>query len=145
VKKLTEEKRKFINAFLSEPLIARLATADKKGQPHVVPVWFAWDGSALWVSAFSSTRKVRDLEENPLISVAIDETRPDGTTLAVILEGRAELLRGPADFLRRQFTWIYARYIGEEHVREAKYQDWIEDPENTLIKLVPDKVYTWQW
>jgi nitroimidazol reductase NimA-like FMN-containing flavoprotein (pyridoxamine 5'-phosphate oxidase superfamily) len=128
VKKLTEEKRKFINAFLSEPLIARLATADKKGQPHVVPVWFAWDGSALWVSAFSSTRKVRDLEENPLISVAIDETRPDGTTLAVILEGRAELLRGPADFLRRQFTWIYARYIGEEHVREAKYQDWIEDP-----------------
>ncbi|HOT25247.1 MAG TPA: pyridoxamine 5'-phosphate oxidase family protein [Anaerolineaceae bacterium] len=145
MKKLTEEKRKFINAFLSEPLIARLATADKKGQPHVVPVWFAWDGSALWVSAFSSTRKVRDLEENPLISVAIDETRPDGTTLAVILEGRAELLRGPADFLRRQFTWIYARYIGEEHVREAKYQDWIEDPENTLIKLVPDKVYTWQW
>lgn len=145
MKKLTEEKRKFINAFLSEPLIARLATADKKGQPHVVPVWFAWDGSVLWVSAFSSTRKVRDLEENPLISVAIDETRPDGTTRAVILEGRAELLRGPADFLRRQFTWIYARYIGEEHVREAKYQDWIEDPENTLIKLVPDKVYTWQW
>ena len=145
MKKLTEEKRKFINAFLSEPLIARLATADKKGQPHVVPVWFAWDGSALWVSAFSSTRKVRDLEENPLISVAIDETRPDGTTLAVILEGRAELLRGPADFLRRQFTWIYARYVGEDRVHEAKYQKWIDDPENTLIKLSPTKVFTWRW
>ncbi|HOA22083.1 MAG TPA: pyridoxamine 5'-phosphate oxidase family protein, partial [Anaerolineaceae bacterium] len=111
----------------------------------VVPVWFAWDGSALWVSAFSSTRKVKDLEENPLISVAIDETKDNDATRAVILEGKAELLREPAEFLKRQFTWIYARYVGEEHVGEAKYQDWIVDPENTLIKLVPLKVFTWKW
>ncbi|NMD28034.1 MAG: hypothetical protein GYA81_08730 [Chloroflexi bacterium] len=142
---LPQEKREFINTFLSEPLIARMATADKSGQPHVVPVWFAWDGSALWVSAFSSTRKVKDLEENPLISVAIDETKDDDATRAVILEGKAELLREPAEFLKRQFTWIYARYVGEEHVGEAKYQDWIVDPENTLIKLVPLKVFTWKW
>jgi len=142
---LPQEKREFINTFLSEPLIARMATADKSGQPHVVPVWFAWDGSALWVSAFSSTRKVKDLEENPLISVAIDETKDNDATRAVILEGKAELLREPAEFLKRQFTWIYARYVGEEHVGEAKYQDWIVDPENTLIKLVPLKVFTWKW
>ena len=142
---LPQEKREFINTFLSEPLIARMATADKSGQPHVVPVWFAWDGSALWVSAFSSTRKVKDLEENPLISVAIDETKDDDATRAVILEGKAELLREPAEFLKRQFTWIYARYVGEEHVGEAKYQDWIVDPENTLIKLIPLKVFTWKW
>lgn len=142
---LPQEKREFINTFLSEPLIARMATADKSGQPHVVPVWFAWDGSALWVSAFSSTRKVKDLEENPLISVAIDETKDNDATRAVILEGKAELLREPAEFLKRQFTWIYARYVGEEHVGEAKYQDWIVDPENTLIKLIPLKVFTWKW
>lgn len=140
-----EINQSFINAFLAEPLIARMATADKSGQPHVVPVWFAWDGSALWVSAFSSTRKVKDLEENPLISVAIDETKDNDATRAVILEGKAELLREPAEFLKRQFTWIYARYVGEEHVGEAKYQDWIVDPENTLIKLIPLKVFTWKW
>ncbi len=99
----------------------------------------------MWVSAFSSTRKVKDLEENPLISVAIDETKDNDATRAVILEGKAELLREPAEFLKRQFTWIYARYVGEEHVGEAKYQDWIVDPENTLIKLVPLKVFTWKW
>jgi hypothetical protein len=32
---LPQEKREFINTFLSEPLIARMATADKSGQPHV--------------------------------------------------------------------------------------------------------------
>lgn len=142
---LPEETRSFINAFLSEPLIARVATADKSGQPHVVPVWFAWDGSALWISAFSSTRKVKDLEENPLISVAIDETTADDSTRAVILEGKAELLRALTEFLKRQFTWIYARYVGEDRVHEAKYQKWIDDPENTLIKLSPTKVYTWSW
>ena len=142
---LPEEKQNFINTFLAEPLIARMATADKSGQPHVVPVWFAWDGSALWRGAFSSTRKVEELEENPVIAVAIDETTADDSTRAVILEGKAELLREPAEFLRLQFTWIYARYVGQEHVHEAKYQEWIDDPENTLIKLSPAKVFTWRW
>ncbi|MEL7645400.1 MAG: pyridoxamine 5'-phosphate oxidase family protein [Anaerolineaceae bacterium] len=142
---LSAEEKKFINTFLVQPLIARIATADKSGQPHVVPVWFAWDGSALWISAFSSTRKIKDLQENPLISVAIDETRADDSTRAVILEGKAELMREPVEFLKRQFTWIYARYVGEEHVSEAKYQEWIDDPENTLIKLVPSKLFTWRW
>ena len=42
----------------------RLATANPRTlQPHVVPVWFWWDGTSLWISAFSSTRKVKELLE----------------------------------------------------------------------------------
>ncbi len=83
--------------------------------------------------------------KNPLISVAIDEVSADGKTQAVILEGKAELLRGPAELLQRQFTWIYSRYVGADHVSEPTYQDWIHDPLNALIKLTPAKVYTWSW
>jgi hypothetical protein len=61
------------------------------------------------------------------------------------LEGKAELLRGPAELLQRQFTWIYSRYVGADHVSEPIYQDWIHDPLNALIKLTPAKVYTWSW
>jgi PPOX class probable F420-dependent enzyme len=122
-----------------------MATANKDGQPHVVPVWYAWDGNTLWISAYADTRKVKDLQENPLISVAIDEVSADGKTQAVILEGKAELLRGPAELLQRQFTWIYSRYVGADHVSEPIYQDWIHDPLNALIKLTPAKVYTWSW
>ena len=41
---LPEDKQIVMNQVLSQPLIARLATADQNNQPHVVPVWFGWDG-----------------------------------------------------------------------------------------------------
>ena len=142
---LPPEKRDFVNTFLAEPRIARMATANKIGQPHVVPVWYAWDGNTLWISAYADTRKVKDLQENPLISVAIDEVSLVGKTQAVILEGKAVLLYEPAELLKRQFTWIYSRYVGADHVLEPTYQDWINDPQNTLIKLTPNKIYVWSW
>ena len=145
MEELSPEKRNFVNTFLSEPRIARMATANREGQPNVVPVWYAWDGNTLWISAYADTRKVKDLQENPLISVAIDEVSLEGKTQAVILEGKAVLLYEPAELLKRQFTWIYSRYVGADHVLEPTYQDWINDPQNTLIKLTPNKIYVWSW
>ena len=51
-----------IEMVLAEPVLARLATTDPKTmQPHVVPVWFMWDGASVWISSFVSTRKIRGL------------------------------------------------------------------------------------
>jgi nitroimidazol reductase NimA-like FMN-containing flavoprotein (pyridoxamine 5'-phosphate oxidase superfamily) len=69
VKVLSEEQRQFVDTFLARPLIARMATAGTDGRPHVVPVWYAWDGVTLWISSFASTRKVKQLRKNPYISV----------------------------------------------------------------------------
>lgn len=142
---LPEAKQTFINDFLAPARIARMATADKNGQPHVVPVWYAWDGESMWISAFSDTRKVKDLEENPLISIAVDES-PDGNhASAVILEGTAELLHEPRAFLEKQFYWIYARYVGDEGIHGKAPEEWIKDPLNTLIKLTPKNIWSWNW
>jgi PPOX class probable F420-dependent enzyme len=143
MKKITPETKKFIDEFLEEPLIARLATADPNGQPHVVPVWYAWDGESIWISSYSNTRKIADLEKNPKISIAIDITGDHGETKAVIFEGSAELVKEPRDFLQKQFLWIYKRYMGEEGVLEKSPQEWIADPHNLLIKLIPENVYIW--
>lgn len=142
---IPDEKAIFVNKILDEPLIARLATADLNGQPHVVPVWYAWDGKSIWVSSFSNTRKIKDLQNNPKLSIAIDTSDDDGKTSAVILEGKADLVVEPRDFLRKQFLWIYTRYLGEDGVKEKQPQEWIEDPHNLLVKLTPKNVYTWNW
>ncbi len=143
--KLLEDKLIIMNEMLSKPLIARLATADQNNQPHVVPVWFGWDGACLWISSFSNTRKVKDLLQNPKISVAIDASGEDGKTKAVILEGQAELVMEPRDFLRKQFQWIYTLYLGEEGVKAKDPQEWIEDTHNLLIKLSPEQIFVWNW
>lgn len=140
---LTPEKQALVDAFLTAPHIARLATADAAGAPHVVPVWYGWDGSALWVSSFANTRKISQIEHNPALSVAIDLVDANGTTRAVILEGSAELIRQPRELVHQKSTWIYTRYLGPQGVLAADPQSWIVDPLNLLIKLVPQHISTW--
>ena len=71
------EKKAEALALLEQPVLARLGTAARRTlQPHVVPVWFLWDGESVWISAFSSTRKVRDLLGNLRCAVLIEPKEP---------------------------------------------------------------------
>ena len=134
-----------IDEFLNLVLLARLATADPQtNQPHVVPVWYGWDGQSLWISAFRSTRKVKELLKNPRCSIVIDGDSGTPDMAAVLMEGEAELVAAPQNLLEEKITWIYTRYLGPEGVLANEPQSWIKDPENLLIKLTPAFVKTWK-
>lgn len=134
--------QEWVKDLLEEPLLARLGTANPvSAQPHVTPVWFAWDGEHLYISAFISTRKAREASANPHISVLIDTSEP---TRAVLLEGEAEILIEAGE-VARLAEWIYTRYVGEKDVKGDPYQSWVRDPENRIIKMQPEHAYAWRW
>jgi nitroimidazol reductase NimA-like FMN-containing flavoprotein (pyridoxamine 5'-phosphate oxidase superfamily) len=61
--------RAVLEGLLQEKVLARIATANPvTNQPHVVPVWFLWDGASIWISAFESTRKVKELKKNSMLN-----------------------------------------------------------------------------
>ena len=130
------------DAFLAEPLLARLATASADGQPHVVPVWFLWDGERIWISSYSSTRKIRELRANPRCSVVIDVQEPRHGLTAVLIEGDAELY-GAGQFAREMATRIYTRYLGPDGVLAADPQEWIHADEQTIIGVTPRLIKQW--
>jgi nitroimidazol reductase NimA-like FMN-containing flavoprotein (pyridoxamine 5'-phosphate oxidase superfamily) len=137
-----------VDAFLEKPLMARLATAvpSKENpelfQPHNVPVWFYWDGESLLISAFQSTRKVKEVRRNPYIAVLIDVMDAiDGVT-AVLFEGKCELITAPAQVAELSRI-IYTRYMGAEGVLAEAPQSWIVDPENSILRLTPTRLLTW--
>ena len=139
-----------MDAFLDRPYLARLATVNPNTlMPHVVPVWYGWDGHSLWISAFRSTRKVKELLLNPRCSIVVDidlsaESAPEvGGLHAVLLEGEAELVTAPQPLLEEKTTWVYTRYLGPEGVLAPDPQSWIHSPEALLIKLTPQDVYIW--
>jgi nitroimidazol reductase NimA-like FMN-containing flavoprotein (pyridoxamine 5'-phosphate oxidase superfamily) len=135
-------------AFLDHTLMARLTTAvPVKGdptyfQPHAVPVWYLWDGDSLYISAFQSTRKSKEAKRNPYIAVIIDVADAiDGAT-AVLMEGKSEVIVD-SEFVKDMSRQIYTRYMGEQGVLASDPQSWIVDPENSIIKLTPQRIYTW--
>jgi len=138
------DRRALIEAVLSEPVLARLATTNPKTmQPHVVPVWFAWDGESIWISSFSSTRKIRELKKNPRGAVLIESKQEGGQLQAVLLEGSVELVSEPRQRVSELASKIYLRYLGPEGLKDAEPQSWLSDPENVLIKLTPERIMSW--
>ncbi|HEY4693784.1 MAG TPA: pyridoxamine 5'-phosphate oxidase family protein [Bellilinea sp.] len=135
--------RPWARTLLAQPVLARLATANPTTmQPHVVPVWFEWDGESIWISSFDSTRKMRDLIGNPRVSIVVDTAEADGTVRGIVFEGKADVIKDPAVVVPRS-TSIYERYLGKDGVLQAEPASWIVDPENRVIRLRPERVYTW--
>lgn len=125
-----------------EPVLARLATANPKTlQPHVTPVWFLWDGTHLWISVFISTRKAKDIAKNRKIAVLIEPKQPKDLQ-AVLLEGPCEFIEQPRDLVADMSLKIYQRYVGADKITDTE-RSWTVDPENRLIKLTPQRTYSW--
>lgn len=137
-----------VEAFLSHDMLARLATAVPSkedptcAQPHNTPVWFLWEEGTLYISAFDSTRKVKEVARNPYIAVLIDNGEAVEGMTAVLMEGRCELSKEPL-FVQDMSRRIYTKYMGEQGVLDAAPQSWIIDPENSIICLRPARIYTW--
>jgi PPOX class probable F420-dependent enzyme len=132
-----------VQEFLTRKLLGRLATASSEGQPHVVPVWFLWEAGAAWISSYRSTRKVIDLERNPKCALVVDVEQAEGGLTAVMLEGRAELVSTPPNAVKQRIERIYTKYLGLDGVLEKDPQEWLNSPENVLIKLTPTRLKAW--
>ncbi len=138
------DRKSLIEAVLAEPVLARLATTNPKTlQPHVVPVWFMWDGASVWISSFVSTRKIRELEHNPQGAVLIESKQEAGKLTAVLLEGPVELVSEPREVVSEVAHRIYVRYLGPQGVQDPEPQSWLHDPENLLVKLTPKRIISW--
>jgi nitroimidazol reductase NimA-like FMN-containing flavoprotein (pyridoxamine 5'-phosphate oxidase superfamily) len=141
---IQSDRKAFIESVLSEPVLARLATTNPKTmQPHVVPVWFMWDGTSVWISSFVSTRKIRELKHNPQGAILVESKQEGAKLTAVLLEGVVELVAEPRELVSEIARRIYIRYLGVEGVKDPEPQSWLHDPENLLIKLTPKKIISW--
>jgi len=63
--------------YLRSQRLARLATADLHGAPHVVPLGFrvAEDGAAIEVGgrSFAGSMKYRNIKSNPQVAIVVDD------------------------------------------------------------------------
>lgn len=67
-----------------------LGTSHAEGTPHLVPVWFYWDGTAITVYSKPDARKARNLALMPNVAFAVEPRA--GRMCSVLVEGHAELL-----------------------------------------------------
>jgi PPOX class probable F420-dependent enzyme len=127
----------------AESRVARLATVDETGYPHLVPVCYATDGRAYYSAldakpkrvAPARLRRVRNIRANPRVALLFDHYEEDwGQLRYVMVQGQAEVLsRGP--------EWDAARGL-----LTAKYPQYVAMPlaeDGLMIKITPERVVAW--
>ena len=98
--------------------VARLATADAAGRPHLVPVVFALDGDTLYTAvddvkpkATQRLKRLRNIAENPRVALLADHYDDDWSALWwVRADGTGRIVEPPDPEAGRARALLAERY-----------------------------------
>ena len=134
--------RQAMKIFLGEQKVCRLATADRFGQPHVVPVWHILLDGDLYIETSPSSKKGLNLKTNPKLALVVDAGDTFDTYKGVMIQGRVEFVKDKKMLVRFREA-MAQRYFGTSEHPGYKYLVSGSDP--LLMKVIPEKVVTWDY
>ena len=107
---------------LTAARVARLATTDSDGRPHLVPIVFALDGDTLYTAVDNkpkgsrTLRRIENARARPEVTILVDHYEEDwGRLWWIRLRGRARVL-DQGEERQRALTLLrekYPQYHGE--------------------------------
>jgi Pyridoxamine 5'-phosphate oxidase len=130
-----------LDAFLADERTCRVAS-NSAGGPHVSPLWFAWDGSSLWLYTIVKSQRWTDLQRDPRVAVVVDAGHDFGELRGAELRGSVVGVgevprRGePLDDLK-----IPEQLFGEKYTG-GTFND---DGRHAWLRLTPDVIVSWDF
>lgn len=129
-------------AFIRAARVAHLATADRKGQPHVIPICFVFDGKQFFSpidekpkrAAPLKLKRIQNIQQNPQVALVIDRYDDDWRKLAyVLIFAKAKILltgkkhQQVVKLLRRKYSQ-YRR---------------MEIDKRPILAITPERIASW--
>jgi pyridoxamine 5'-phosphate oxidase family protein len=121
--------------YLTSQGLARLATVGPDGQPHIVPVTFAFNAAEDAVDVggvnFGASKKWRDAQHNPLVTFLLDDVLPNPRRArAIEVRGRAEALTSGGSKINPRFPNFAEEFL---RIRPTRIVSWgLENLDGTL-------------
>ncbi|ADP80937.1 pyridoxamine 5'-phosphate oxidase family protein [Pseudofrankia inefficax] len=131
-----------VDAFLAEERTCRVATSGGNG-PHLTPLWFAWDGTSLWLNSIVKSQRWTDIARDPRVSVLVDSGHAFNELHGVELRGRLETVgdaprtNTPNPELEVPERLFAQKYTGRD---EMHY-----DGRHAWLRLTPEKIVSWDF
>jgi hypothetical protein len=129
------------SAFLREQHTCRVATVGKDGAPHVVPLWFAWDGASLWLNSIVRSQRWTDLMRDPRVSIVVDAGELYGELRGVELIGRMV----PVGEAPRRMENGDPATEEPERLFAEKYGGFGPDGRHAWLRLEAEKIVSWDF
>lgn len=125
--------------------VARLATTDAQGRPHIVPVCFAYDGECFYTAidrkpkrvAAERLRRVKNIASVSNVALLIDQYEEDWSRLWYIL------IRGQAKLLPESAQQERARAIRKLRAKYPQYSREMLPDDAPVIRIRPRRITSW--
>jgi PPOX class probable F420-dependent enzyme len=133
-----------LDSFLAGQRTCRVATTGPDG-PHVAPVWFVWDGQALWVYSLTRSQRWANLARDPRVAVVVDDGHHYHELRGVEIEGEAAVV-GPVPRtsedpqppeLAEPERRMAAKYMGQPEMTHDGRHAW--------LRITPLKLVSWDF
>lgn len=131
-----------INGFLAQQRTCRVATIGLSG-PHATPLWFAWDGTNLWLYSVTRSQRWVDLQHDPRIGVVVDaggdyfDLHGVEITGAVEVVGEVPRTGEPNAELAAVEAGFAGKHFGVDTM--------VYDGRHAWLRVRPDKIVSWDF
>ena len=131
-----------IERFIDQQRVARLATVDSDGRPHIVPIVFVYQDETLYTPIDlkpkdvqpQRLRRVLNIAQNPDVQVLLDRYDEDWQQLGFVqLRGTAKLLDAGSDYD------VALRMLDQKY---SQYKD-LPLEGRPVIKVNIDRIVSW--
>jgi hypothetical protein len=128
--------------FLATERACRVASVGRDGSPHVTPLWFVWDGTALWLTSIVASQRWADVQRDNRMSVLVDAGGPFSELRGVELRGVAQVVGevprtgAPVPALDRPERLFADKYAGGRVHHDGRH---------AWLRVTPAKIMSWDF
>lgn len=127
-----------VDALLDRGSVVWLSSVRPDGRPHLIPIWFWWDGQAVLFASKPQACKVANLRAKADCMLAIGD--PDADFDVALIEARAELATMPtADLLAAGLLVKYRERMHAAGLTPASFSDTYSQ----VVRIVPTRWLPW--
>ena len=127
--------------FLKKQKILHLATVDKTGTPHIVPVWYMYSAKKIYIGTNTKTEKAKNIKTHKKVSFCVDVGVNSPSIFGVMGQGTAKLIKD-TDAVSRLAKKILLRYFKDLKNKSAQE---ILDDTDCIIEIMPKKYTVWKY
>lgn len=144
VKSIDQLSQPALREFLIAERVARMATAGKSGEPHVIPICFWFDGARFYFAIDEkpkhrsglALKRMRNIAENPRVAIIVDHYEDDWSHLAYVM------IRGTAQVVDDNEEYMLALRNLRDKYRPYRAMPLSPD-RNPIVRITPDRVNAW--
>jgi PPOX class probable F420-dependent enzyme len=129
-----------LRAFLADHRVVSVATNGPRGRPHLVPLWYAVDGTTLRGWTYAKSQKAKNLERDPRATLQVEDGELYHELRGVMMECDVSIERDPREVAKYGLA-LFERFVPVDENVASMVEG--QAPKRIGLTFHPTRIVSW--